>query len=100
MRFQLADFKPLTKAPRLLSTRFAQVALGAAITQLEVTGIANAAIRFGMPDEKDAAASAQQRRNVCRAVGLRQGPADGGQQSQCGASFHVVGLFICGRVSR
>jgi hypothetical protein len=53
VRFQLADFKPLTKAPRLLSTRFAQVALGAAITQLEVTGIANAAIGFGMSDEKD-----------------------------------------------
>jgi hypothetical protein len=46
---QLAVFKPLSDATRLCAASFAQVALGAAIAELEVRWITNTWFGFGMP---------------------------------------------------
>jgi hypothetical protein len=46
---ELVVFEPLTDAARLFAAGHAQVALGAAIAELEVRWIANTRFGFGMP---------------------------------------------------
>lgn len=70
-RAELATFEPLTDAARLFSASFAQIALSAAIAQLEVSGVANAGNGCRMPDQHHTGPGEQQRRNIWRTLSVR-----------------------------